>query len=137
MRAAMMLLACALVALVCWSQTPSQAATASHAAWIGVWQAKVEDRPGITLTLADDGRELAGTIVFEVLNREENRHIAHEPHTQLNANVEENVLSFQVNGCCNNGGILNMTIKQTKDGKAQFRCSNCGSEEVTELEKIQ
>jgi hypothetical protein len=129
----MMALACALVALVCWSQTP----TGSHANWIGVWHAKTENQPGLTLTLADDGGELAGTIVFEVFNREENRLIAHEPHTLIHLHAEANVNSFQVNGCCNRNGTLNITIEQTKDGKTQFRCSNCGSPDVTDLEKVQ
>jgi len=133
MRAAMMMLACALVALVCWSQAASE----SHAKWIGVWQAKVENRPGMTLTLADDSGDLAGTIVFEVFNREEDRLIAHEPHTPMHLHIDGSVLSFEVKGCCNNSGILNMTLERTKDGKALFRCSNCGSDAVTKLKKEQ
>ena len=133
MRAAMMTLACALVALVCWSQSPTE----SHAMWIGVWQAKAESGPGITLTLADDGGDVGGTIVFEVFNREENRLVAREPHTLMHAHVDGNLLSFQVNGCCNKSGILSMAMELTKDGKAQFRCSNCGSGDVTELRKMQ
>lgn len=133
MKAGLMALACALIALAC----VTKAATASHENWIGVWQAKVENQPGMTLTLADDAGELGGTIVFEVFNREENRLVAHEPHTLMHAHFDGNVLSFQVNGCCDRSGILNMTVEQTKDGKAQFRCSNCGSETVTELVKAE
>jgi hypothetical protein len=128
-----MFLACALFALAC----VTQAAAESHENWIGVWQAKLENLPGMTLTLADDAGELGGTIVFEVFNREVNRLIAHEPHTLMHAHLDGNVLSFQVNGCCDRSGILNMTVELTKDSKAQFRCSNCNSETVTELVKAE
>jgi hypothetical protein len=131
MKARIMVVACALIALACGSQ----AATGSHKNWIGVWQAKVVNQPGMTLTLADDTGELGGTIVFEVFNREENRLIAREPHTLVHPHIDGNVLSFQVNGCCGRSQILNITLELTKDGKAESRCSNCGSDAVTELEK--
>lgn len=133
MKAGMMSLACVLVALVCWPQP----ATGSHENWIGVWQAKAENQPGITLTLADDAGDLGGTVVFEVWNREENRLIAHEPHTLMRVRLDGNVLSFEVTACYNRSGILKMTVELTKNGVAQFRCSNCGSEAVTELEKTE
>jgi hypothetical protein len=133
MKARIVMFVCGLMALACGSQ----AITESHGNWIGVWQSKVENQPGITLTLAADAGDLGGTVVFEVWNREENRLIAHEPHTLMHAHVDGNMLSFQVNGCCNKSEILNMTVELTKDGKAQFRCSNCGSEAVTALEKQQ
>lgn len=131
MNARMLMLACAAIALAC----VTQAAAESHDNWIGVWQAKVVNQPGMTLTLADDTGELGGTIVFEVFNRDENRLIAREPHTLVHPRIDGNVLSFQVKGCCGRSQVLNMTVELTKDGKAETRCSNCGSDAVTELEK--
>ena len=132
MRARMIPLVCALVMLTCLAHAVAE----SHGNWIGVWQAKVENQPGMTLTLADDTGELGGTIVFEVWNRDESRPIAREPHPLMRVQIDGSVLSFQVDGCCNRSGVLNMTVELGKDGKAQFRCSNCGSTEVTELEKM-
>jgi hypothetical protein len=131
MKARMMVLACATIALVCVTQATAE----SHDKWIGVWHAKVVNQPGMTLTLADDTGELGGTIVFEVFNRDENRLIAREPHTLVHPHIDGNVLSFQVKGCCGHSQILKMTVELTKDGKAETRCSNCGSDAVTELEK--
>jgi hypothetical protein len=133
MKSRTTLFACTLIALAC----VMQAAPADHKSWIGVWQGKVENQPGMTLTLADDTGELGGTIVFEAFDRVESRLIAREPHTLMNPHVDGNVLSFQVNGCCGKSGILNMTAELIKDDKARVRCANCGSEAVTQLEKQQ
>lgn len=133
MKARIMMIAGALMALAC----AAQAATETYDNWIGVWQAKAENQPGITLTLPADAGDLGGTVVFEVWNREENRLIAHEPHTLMHPHVDGNVLSFQVNGCCNKSEILNMTVELSDNGNAKFRCANCGSVAVTALQKQQ
>jgi hypothetical protein len=128
----MIVLACALIALACGVQ----AATAGQESWVGVWQAKVENKPGMTLTLASDTGELGGTIVFEAFDRMESRLVARDPHTLMHAHLDGKVLSFQVNGCCGKSGIFNMTAEFTTEGKLRIRCANCGSDAVTELEKL-
>ena len=133
MKLRMIVVACALMALAC----VTQAATDDHDHWVGVWQAKPENLPGLTLTLADDTGDLGGTVVFDIFNHHENRLIAHEPHTLMHPHLEGNILSFQVKRCCGTSEPLNMTLELTKDGKAQLRCSDCGSNEATELERTQ
>ena len=136
------------VLLLVSTVTFSQPAPAAHN-WTGVWHVQETNKPGVVITLADDGGALTGTIVFDVWQRQSNEHLATEPRILVNPHLEGNTLAFQVRRILkphldgdtqadkNDTDIARMTLVPTTDGKATLTCLNCGGNAPTELVKQQ
>ena len=139
------------VLLLVSTVTSGQPAPAAHN-WTGVWHVQETDKPGVVITLADDGGALAGTIVFDVWQRQSNEHLATEPRILVNPHLEGNTLAFQVRrilkphlkgdpsgleDASSDTDIAKMTLVPTTDGKATLTCLNCGGNAPTELVKQQ
>jgi hypothetical protein len=107
------------------------AQTNGNAAWLGVWQGKIDGQPCVTLTLADDSGSLGGTVVFNRIERQEQgqAHVtAIEPHVLLHMQADEKILSFQVMRPDHSEQPLQFTVAQDGNGKAQIHCLNCGAD---------
>ncbi len=108
-------------------------AQAQHAPeWLGVWHGELDGQPSVVLTLADDTGALGGTVVLNVLEKEQGgeTHIVRtEPHALVNPHVEGDVLAFEFKKP--NGDLVNFTVKRTADGEAMIHCLNCGADAPT------
>ncbi len=99
-----------------------------QANWLGVWHGELDGQPSVVLTLADDTGALGGTVVLNVLEKEEGgeTHVVRtEPHTLVNPRVDGDVLAFQFKKP--NGDLLSFTVKRTADGEASIHCQNCSA----------
>jgi hypothetical protein len=99
-----------------------------NAQWDGVWQGQLDGQPSVTLTLAEDTGELGGTLVLNVVEKENGqaRVAATEPHVLVHPRIEGNLLSFGVKKP--DGDLINFTVVLTPEGKARIHCTNCGAE---------
>ena len=99
--------------------------------WVGLWQAEQDGQPDVILTLGDDNGQLSGGIVFNVIAHEggQTHILGRDAHALLNPRVEGDTLHFQVIRRPD-ARRLEMTARMTADGKATFRCENCGDEAV-------
>ena len=100
-----------------------------NAAWVGVWQGELDGQPSVTLTLAEDTGELGGTVVFNMVSREDGsaRVIGSEAHVLMHPHIDGETLSFQVKQTRNNRE-LQVAVTITAACKAQLRCLNCGED---------
>jgi hypothetical protein len=128
-------------------------AKAARHFWAGVWQIKEPDKPGVTVTLADnDNGALVGTIVFDIYKAQTNKHIGTEPRAVVNPHLEGNNLAFEVRrilkphlkgesqaeaDAFDPTDIVEMTLVPTTDGKANLNCPKCGANAPTKLTKQQ
>ena len=139
------------VLLLVSTATSGQPSPTAHT-WTGVWHVQATNKPGVVITLADDGGSLTGTIVFDVWKQQTNEHIATEPRAVVNPHLEGNTLAFQVRrilkphlkgdpsgleDASSDTDIAKMTLVPTTDGKATLTCLNCGGNAPTELVKEQ
>jgi len=136
---------------VCAGQMESDHSASPQAHnWTGVWQGKLEGKPGVTITLTDDTGALAGTIVFNALDRNTGNIIDIVPRTVLEPRMEGNALAFQVkrirrphlkgeepgtHEAEDDVDIVEMVVTQTSEGKAALTCPKCGGGPATELVK--
>jgi hypothetical protein len=111
--------------------TVAAAQPTNESAWLGVWQGELDGQPSVTLTLADDTGDLGGTVVLNIIQKENGQPhvVAMEPHVLLNPHVDGDVLSFQFRKL--QGGMLDFTVKLSAAGKATIHCSNCGADAPT------
>ena len=103
--------------------------SATSAQWTGVWQGTLDGQPSVTLTLARDTGELSGTLVLNIIKKEDGGqpHVAAvEPHVLVNPRVEGDTLSFGVRKIDGSSDLLNFTVALTPEGKARIHCTNCG-----------
>jgi hypothetical protein len=118
-------------------------------AWTGVWEVKSAGKPGLTITLVDDTGSLAGTIVFEVRNRETGQHIALEPRAIVNPHMQGDALAFQVLRIskphlkddpnpdqAEPPDAIDMTLSAPSSEKTTLTCPKCGENSPTELERL-
>jgi hypothetical protein len=138
-----------LMAAIAVIASASAAAAAYDHSWTGVWLAAQPGKPGVTITLADDSGVLAGTIVFEVMNRETRQRIAIETRNIVNPHLEGSALVFQVRHILkphlkgeppaafdpSDTDVADMTLSPGADGKAILTCAKCGENSPTELFK--
>ena len=108
--------------------------------WVGIWHANVGSLPTGTLTLATDTGSLGGTLVLDIISREEGEPqvIASEPHVLLNLSVSDRTLAFQVKMRLRDGGsvVASFEVKRTATDKATIHCTDCGRDApVVELER--
>ncbi len=125
MRIAAVLCAAIMLAAVSHSQP------AISVNWLGVWQGELDGQPSVVLTLADDTGPLGGTIVLNIIQKEDGqaRIIAKEPHVLMNLRVDGDALVFQFKKL--DGGLLDFTIKLTGADEATIHCLNCGPDAPT------
>ena len=129
---------------------PNNAAEPTAHSWTGVWHVQETNKPGVVITLADDGGSLTGTIVFDIWKQQTNEHIATEPRTLVNPHMEGNALAFQVrrilkphlkgepqSDAPDATDIVEMTLTLTTEGKAMLNCPKCGGNAPTEVVKAE
>jgi hypothetical protein len=126
-----------LVAL-CASATAQTASR--NDSWVGMWQADAEGLPTGTMTLAEDTGTLGGTLVLDIIQREDGHPhvIAQEPHVLVNPQVDGNKLSFDVRMQKRDGSVkvARFVVLLKSDGKASLHCVNCGPDApVVEMAK--
>jgi hypothetical protein len=102
-----------------------------------VWQAELDNQPGVTLTLGRDAGELAGTIVFNVVSRDngEAHVIGHDAHVLTHVRLDDNTLSFRVIRL-GDGRELHLTMRLSDDEKAQLQCTDCGGPSPVDLQRM-
>jgi len=107
-------------------------ARAQHnAEWLGVWHGELDGQPSVVLTLADDTGALGGTVVLNIIERENGAAhvVATEPHTLVNPHVEGEVLTFQFKKP--DGDLLDFAVKRNADGEVTIHCVNCSADAPT------
>jgi len=97
--------------------------------WDGIWQGQLDGQPSVTLTLAEDTGELGGTLVLNVVLKQDG-HAAHvaamEPHVLVHPRLDGNLLTFGVRKP--NGDLMTFTVALTPEGKARIHCTTCGAD---------
>jgi hypothetical protein len=109
--------------------------SANRSKWTGVWQGDLDGQPGVIITLGTDPGQVAGTVVFNVISRDNGqpRVIGSDAHVLTHIVVDDDSLQFQVIRL-GDARDLHMTMRLTADGKAQFQCKDCGADSpLTEL----
>jgi hypothetical protein len=97
-------------------------------AWVGVWRGELDGQPSVTLTLAEDSGEIGGTVVLSMFGNDNGnvRIIASVPHVLLDLRLVGNRLTFEVKRSSASNELLKFSVVLGSDGRAQFRCLNCG-----------
>lgn len=105
--------------------------------WVGLWQGMLDNQPGVTVTLGRDTGDLQGTIVFNVVAREngEAHVIGHDAHVLTHVNVNDGTLAFHVIRL-GDSLELHLTMKLTADNHAVLECADCGGPPATDLARI-
>jgi hypothetical protein len=123
-----------IVGMVCLTMALAYAAlaqTAGDAQWDGVWEGKLDGQPSVTLTLAHDTGQLSGTLVLNIIRKEDGGqpHVAAtEPHVLVDPHLEGNALSFGVRKINGSGNLLRFMVALTPEGRARIHCTNCGKD---------
>jgi hypothetical protein len=119
----------ALIACACAPiNLPAQAAPGSapaNARWVGVWEGRTKDLPGLTLTLGDDSGDVAGTMVDNVMR--DGVIVGHMAHVLLHPRVDGNMFSFQVKDDRNPAELLDISLELTGGSTALLHCPKCGA----------
>jgi len=129
----------ALIAIAMSAAAAGQTAPGSNA-WIGVWHAELDGRPGTTLTLADDTGELGGTLVMYMVSREGGQPhvVATDPHVLVAPRLDGDTLTFSVKRMHRTDQPAQFSVVLTASGTAKIHCLNCGADApVVELVKNQ
>ena len=109
----------------------TSAQSTGNSSWQGVWQSQLEGQPGVTLTLAEDGGQLAGTIVFYVVSRDGGTaHVIGSSVHWVHPHIDGNTLSFQVKRK-SDAKQLDMAVMLMDGEKARLQCVNCGNDSST------
>lgn len=105
--------------------------------WVGVWEGKLDNQPGVTVTLGNDAGDLQGTIVFNVVAREggEAHVIGHDAHVMTHVDLKDSALAFQVIRMGDQREV-HLTMRLTDDNRAVLECEDCGGPGATELMRI-
>lgn len=105
--------------------------------WVGVWEGQLDGQPGVTVTLGRDTGDLQGTIVFNVVTRDNGTAhvIGHDAHVLTNVNLKDATLAFHVIRL-GDSQELHLTMKLTNVDKAVLECADCGGPGSTELARI-
>jgi hypothetical protein len=117
---------CAASSLACAAAAQSTVSTQ----WAGVWQSTLDGQPGATLTLAEDTGELGGTLVLNVVLKQDGlaRVAASEPHVLIHPRLDGNLLSFEIKKIDGSGDLHKFTVMLTPEGKARIHCVDCGAD---------
>ncbi|MGZ5127879.1 MAG: hypothetical protein ACXWC1_34365 [Burkholderiales bacterium] len=115
---------CAL--LIAATAVAAQSSTAFD--WAGVWQGELDGQPSVVLTLAQDNGILEGTLVLNIISRDNGqpRVIAHEPHTLMQLHVDGARLSFRLKRIDGSVTPMAFNVALTSPDHATIHCLNCG-----------
>jgi hypothetical protein len=137
MRRTILLAASAAMLLTCIAAAQAPA----NATWNGVWQGELDGQPAVTLTLADDGGALEGTVVFNLIERQTQgppRVASIQPHVLLDPQSNGSTLSFQIMRPDRSEAPLKFTVTLDGNDKARIHCLNCGPDApVAELVRME
>jgi hypothetical protein len=113
------------------------AETRNYEQWVGVWQGELGGQPGVIVTLGRDTGALDGTIVFNVVSRDDGQAhvIGHDAHVLTHVRADDSTLAFQVTRL-RNSREMHLTMRLTEDGRAELQCADCGGPPTTELLRI-
>jgi hypothetical protein len=65
----------------------------------GVWRGKIDDLPGVTMVISDEGGDLTGAVLFYLIRRDEGqspRSTPGDPEPMFHMKVNRDSLEFQV-----------------------------------------
>jgi hypothetical protein len=139
MRGRILAAAFLISSLVCGLSAESAQPATRPAQWAGVWQGELDGLPSVTLTLANDTGQLGGTLVLNIIEKEDGgaRIKAREPHVLVHPQLDGNTLSFGVRKIDGSSDLLNFTVALTPEGKARIHCTNCGADApVVDMSRI-
>lgn len=91
LRPAPLIVACAL--------TCSTLSAYDGKAFAGVWRGKIDNFPGVTIVISDEGTELSGAVLFYLIRRDEGqppKPTPGDPEPMFNIKLNGNFLDFQV-----------------------------------------
>jgi hypothetical protein len=124
------------LAIACASSCVVWGQSVNQSSWLGVWNGKLDGQPGVTLTLADDTGQLGGTVVFNLVIKQDS--IAHvvesDAHVLMHPRLEGDTLSFEVLRA-SDAKLLQIATKFVDSEKLELRCVNCGDGPTAELLK--
>ena len=102
----------------------------SDSGWVGVWQGELSGQPSVILTLAEDTGALEGTLVLNIISREDGRArvVAREPHVLVRPSLDGRTLSFQLKRLDPSSPTMDFTVTLAAKGTAKIHCMNCGED---------
>jgi len=107
------------------------AASAAQTEMAGTWRAYMKDVPAVILHLQDDHGKLQGTVVFNIINREDPNHpsiLGSQELVLLNPSLAGNVFSFQVKRQSDEGAesgeMVTCRLSLTGHDEGLFKCLN-------------
>jgi hypothetical protein len=106
----------------------------TSAGWVGVWQGELDSQPSVILTLAEDMGTLEGTLVLNIINRDDGGQahvVAHEPHVLVHPRLDGPTLSFQLKRPDPSSPMMDFTVTLKNGGSAMIHCLNCGKDAPT------
>lgn len=105
--------------------------------WIGVWQGMLDNQPGVIVTLGRDTGDLQGTIVFNVVTRDNGAPhvIGHDAHVLTDVNLNDGTLAFHVIRL-RDSREMHLSMKLTADNQAVLECDDCGGPPATTLTRV-
>jgi hypothetical protein len=102
----------------------------SNGNWTGVWRAATDGLSTVNLTLAADTGQLGGTVVLDMISRDDGlpRVIESEPHVLMTLRADDNRLSFQVRMQRPDRStvIASFEVTRIAPDKAALHCTSCG-----------
>jgi hypothetical protein len=109
--------------------SPSPAQKAAQSPWVGVWTSLLNGQPGVTMTLAQDGDQLGGTIVFYVvMGPPQDAHVGGKAVLMVqHPRLEGDKLLFEVTRS-SDGKILKDELSTIDSDNLELACLNCGEE---------
>ncbi|HEY1984149.1 MAG TPA: hypothetical protein VGG85_02005 [Terracidiphilus sp.] len=109
----------------------------THSPWVGVWQGELDGLPGVTVTLGDDAGDIGGSVVFNVIMKENGAPYigGHDAHVLTHLHLDGDTLSFEVIRL-GDGRDLHFTVHKTTPDTAQLHCDDCGGFSRTEIARI-
>lgn len=111
----------------------ADAQAAYPGSWVGVWQGELDGQPSVVLTLAQDNGSLEGTLVLNIVSRDNGQPhiIAREPHVLMHLRVDRNTLAFQLKRIDGSNVPMDFTVLLTSSSGARIHCLNCGDDAPT------
>jgi hypothetical protein len=74
-------------------------ASGDNGFFTGVWRGKIDDVPGITMLISDEGGDLTGAVLFYLIRGDDGQHprsIPGDPEPMFHMKLNGNSLDFQV-----------------------------------------
>lgn len=126
------------LALLCAFLGGATSTLPQPANWLGVWQGQLDGLPSVVLTLAKDSGTLEGTLVLNIITRDNGSpHIvAREVHVMLRPRTQGDTLAFQVKRIDPSAPPMDFTVLQTSQTTATIHCLNCGDAPTVEITKL-